>query len=122
MELTDYASEHVQIFELWERADMSGDKPCYYVKCIYNKEDLLLAHHSNGQAPESQHIAPPRLPHSCLFSDLPSCLLVPSYVLRAMHIPHLKCWTSGILHLLLWSMSVALQVSLCCWRSSGIST
>lgn len=47
----------MQIFELWERADASGDKPGYYVRCIYNYEDLSLAHHSNGQLPASQHTA-----------------------------------------------------------------
>ena len=47
----------MQIFELWERADASGDKPGYYVRCIYNYEDLSLAHHSNGQLRASQHTA-----------------------------------------------------------------
>ena len=37
-----------QIFELWERPGAAGDKPGYYVKCIYNNNDLSLAHHPNG--------------------------------------------------------------------------
>ena len=102
----------MQIFELWESTDASGDNSGYYVKCIYNYEDLSLAHHSNGQSPASQHTLPSR-PCHCLHFDC-----------------HLACWCQGTvsdvvpqaLHILLWSMSVALQVSLCCWRSSGTST
>lgn len=78
MEMTDYACVYVQIFELWERADMSANKPCFYVKCIYNYEDLSLAHHSNGQSSACQHTLPSRLCHSVLFTYLPSCMLVPS--------------------------------------------
>lgn len=37
-----------QIFELWERPGEAGDKPSHYVKCIYNHNDLSLAHHPNG--------------------------------------------------------------------------
>lgn len=39
-----------QIFELWERPGSAGDRPQYYVKCIYNHEELSLAHHPNGQS------------------------------------------------------------------------
>ena len=39
----------VQIFELWEKPSAKDGTPCHYVKCIYNHEELPLAHHSNGR-------------------------------------------------------------------------
>ena len=71
-EMTDHA--YVQIFELWERADASVDKPCYYVKCIYNYGDLSLAHHSNGQLPATQHTLPSRLLSCSHFTYLPAIM------------------------------------------------
>ena len=38
----------LQIFELWERPGEAGTKPSHYVKCIYNHNELSLAHHPNG--------------------------------------------------------------------------
>ena len=38
----------MQIFELWEAPAAEGHKPRHYVKCIYNHDELSLAHHPNG--------------------------------------------------------------------------
>ena len=38
----------MQIFELWEAPAAEGNKPRHYVKCIYNHDELSLAHHPNG--------------------------------------------------------------------------
>ncbi len=41
----------LQIFELWERPGAAREKPHHYVKCIYNNNELSLAHHPNGVLP-----------------------------------------------------------------------